>query len=113
MHDRELVGMISNNPVQAPFKHCEGLVDRKGFERCHTVKIEIDLRPEPAPDQVRRRNIDSKIDELITECQWKIAIQLLNASLNLGQIRAQRNVKSTNGDFQTRTTKTVGNFSWA
>ena len=110
MHDRELVRMIRNDPIQAPLKHGKRLVDRQRFKRAYAIKVEVDLRPEPAPNKAWRGNIDSKIDQRAVRTERKIAIKLNNTAIDVRQTRRQRNIESTNGEVQSVTGKAVRNL---
>ena len=49
MHDGELVRMVGNDPIQTPLKHGKSLGDWQRFKGANAIKVEVDLRSEPAP----------------------------------------------------------------
>ncbi len=83
MHNRKLMGVIRNNPVQTPLEHSECLIDRQGFERAHTIKVESNLGSKPAPKPGWRVNIDSKVDQFTVLAEWEVGIKLSNTAIDL------------------------------
>ena len=110
MHNRKLVCMVRDDPIQTPFEHRKRLIDRQGFEGAHTVKVEVDLRPEPAPQMVWRSDIDSKVDQCVVNTEREIGIELNHAAIDVRQARRKRNIESTNGEVQPVTGKAVRNL---
>jgi len=64
MNDHILMTMVGHAPVESPFEHGKGLIGRQRVERRRIVKVEVHLRPVPAPQVRRTINADMKVREL-------------------------------------------------
>lgn len=74
MNDQVMLGLAGDAPVQAPFKHGKCLAGGQGRKGRMAIRDEVHLRPEPATQAARRRELDMEVGVRAFE-QWVIAVE--------------------------------------
>lgn len=105
MNNQILMGVAGNAPVQAPFQDRKALIARKGRERRLSIEVEKNLRPNPAAQVRRARNIDMKVGEVMIRRNGMSGVHDFDTFRNLGQARADGGQERSGSQSQTSTTK--------
>src|SRR2546428_7829180 len=85
MHDQILVAVVADAPVESPFQHCEGLIDRQRLERQRSVEPEQNLRLHPTSEAARWSDAHVKIGEALPILDRVIRVMPYDALRDLAQ----------------------------
>jgi hypothetical protein len=96
MNNQILVRVAGDAPIQAPFEHREGLVQRKRIEGAVFIGIELYLRSIPSPEP-RRRHSHVEVRVLRSIRQGEVCIQQVKTTAKKINGRFDMKPKGTGG----------------